>query len=60
MTIDNWHNWTTRITALAVAMALFVAGAVTGAAIYRWAALDGLRDERPAPPAPWEMPAPPP
>jgi Spy/CpxP family protein refolding chaperone len=57
MSLDNWSTWTTRITALAVAIALFVAGAITGAAVYRWAELDRIRDERP-PPAPWEMLAP--
>ncbi|HEY5955181.1 MAG TPA: hypothetical protein VIV60_01460 [Polyangiaceae bacterium] len=59
MSDNSWSSWTTRATAFAVVIALFVAGAVTGAAVYRWAAMDAHTvAPGPLPRGPWEMLAP--
>ncbi len=56
MTKSDWSPFSVKLTALAVAVSLFVAGAITGAAVYRWAKLDACGEGGPPlPHAPWEM-----
>lgn len=48
--------WRIRFATLSVVLGLFVSGAVTGAALYRWARLDACTESGlPPRPGPWEL-----